>query len=153
MVIEHKFGGNLIGPKTLITKEGGYAVQLINRTGVPSVAGEVVCPSSSYNRAVQKIVIDIPDPIGVFYESGIPDGEYAWIVVSGLAMVYYIGNTTRKHIARGFITGDAGYVSGQALSEAVPSSPFATDKHFYEIGHCLESITGPGLALTDLHMN
>jgi len=45
------------------------------------------------------------------------------------------------------------YIDGQAKSEAVPTSPFATDKHFSEIGHVLESRTGEGLAKVYLDFN
>ena len=48
---------------------------------------------------------------------------------------------------------DTGEISGQALNEAVPTSPFATDKHFCEIGHVLETRTGAGLAKVNLHFN
>jgi hypothetical protein len=74
-------------------------------------------------------------------------------VVSGIADVYFWGNTVRGHLARTGIASDTGEVSGQALSEAVPESPFATDKHFCEIGHVIESRTGAGLAKIIMHFN
>lgn len=142
------------GAKFKITAEGGYAVKLTNKTGAVSVKGYVVCLSSTLNNAVQKTVVDQPDAIGVVYESGVADGYEMWVVVSGIADVYFIGSTTRKYLARTFITADgASYVSGQAIAEAVPSLPFATDKHFCEIGHILESRTGAGLAKCILHFN
>lgn len=128
-------------------------IRLINKTGAPSVKGEVVSPHRTVDNAVRKIVINEPDPIGVFLHSGVPDGEMASIVVSGIADVYFIGNAVRGHLARGFITGEASYVIGQALSEAVPAPPFANERHFYELGHCLESHTGAGLAKCNLHFN
>lgn len=145
--------GSVTSSKIRVTPEGGTAILLTNKTGANSVKGEVVSVSPTFNNAVAKIIVNVPDPIGVFYESGIADGSEVWIVVSGIADVYFIGNTTRGHLARGFITADAGYVTGQVLSEAVPTSPFATDKHFYEIGHVLESRTGAGLAKCVLHFN
>jgi hypothetical protein len=145
----------ILGDNVLFTPEGGYPVKMINKSGGVTVAGEVVdvYRATAINRAVKKIIVDVPDPIGVFYESGVADGEDAWVVVSGVAHVYFVGNTTIGHLARGFVGADAGYVTGQALSEAVPTSPFATDKHFYEIGHVMESRTGAGLALVNLHFN
>lgn len=141
-------------PKVKFTPEGGIAVLLINKTGGNSAKGEVVTVSSTTNNAVEKVIVDVPNPIGVFYESGAPDGSLAWVVVSGIADVYFIGNTTKGHIARGFLTADgAGYVAGQALSEVYPVSPFASDKHFYELGHVLEDRTGAGLAKCILHFN
>ena len=142
--------------KTKVTAEGGIAVKLTNKTGGATVKGEVVAvyTASAINNAVKKIEKDVPDPIGVFYESGVADGSESWVVISGIADVYFTGNTTRGHLARGYLTADgAGYVAGQALSEAVPSSPFASDKHFYEIGHVLESRTGAGLAKCVIHFN
>jgi len=144
-----------INEKAAINEYGGYMIKLTNKTGGASVKGEVVSiySATAVDNAVKKIVVDVPDPIGVFYESGVADGSEAWIVVSGIADVYFIGDTTRGYLARGFVSADSGYVSGQAMAEAVPTSPFATDKHFYEIGHVLESRTGAGLAKCVLHFN
>lgn len=128
-------------------------VRLTNKTGAATVKGNVVTNSDTVANAVELIIQGEPDPIGVFYESGIADGAEAWVVVAGIADVYFTGSTTLGHLARGFVAADAGYVIGQALSEAIPSSPFATDKHFYEIGHVLEARTGAGLAKCILHFN
>jgi hypothetical protein len=139
-----------------LTDEGGLAVKMTNKTGGVSVKGEIVTPYSAtaIDRAVAKVVVDVPSAIGVFYESGVADGSEAWVVVSGVADVYFVGNTTRGHLARTFLTADGGsYVAGQALSEAFPTPPFASDKHFCEIGHVLESRTGAGLAKVNLHFN
>jgi hypothetical protein len=57
------------------------------------------------------------------------------------------------YLARTGLAADTGEVAGQALSEALPESPFTDAKHFCEIGHCLESRTGAGLALVNLHFN
>ena len=136
------------------TQEGGLAVLLTNKTGAASVKGTVVEPSSTTDKAVAKIVKDEPDPFGVVYSAGVPDGKKIWVVVAGLADVYFIGNATRGHLARGFLTADgASYVTGQALSEALPSAPFTDAKHFYEIGHVLQSRTGAGLARCVIHFN
>lgn len=143
----------IYGNKFKITPEGGYAIRMINRTGAESVKGYIVHPSPSYDTACTLAIVNVPDVIGVVYEDGVADGSEMWVVVDGYADVYFIGNATRGHIARGFITGDAGYVAGQALSEAVPTAPFATDKHFYEIGHVVQSRTGAGLARCVLHFN
>jgi hypothetical protein len=135
------------------TPEGGRAIKIVNRTGAASVKGYMVHPSPSYDTSCTLSIVDVPDPIGVVYDSGVANGSEMWVVTNGIADVYFIGSATRGHIARGFVTGDAGYVAGQALSEAVPSPPFATDKHFYEIGHVIQSRTGAGLARCVLHQN
>lgn len=138
-----------------ITSEGGLAILLKNMTGADSVKGYVlsVYSATAVNNAVRLITQDVPDAIGAFYESGIPNGNDAWVVVSGIADVYFTGTTVRGYLARGFVAADAGFVAGQATSEAFPVAPFASDKHFYEIGHVLESRTGAGLAKTVLHFN
>ena len=145
----------LSGPnsKGTPTPDGGYAVKLINKTGAASVKGYLVDASPTTDRAVRLVPVNDPDCIGAFLESGVPDGSEAWIVVSGLAYVYFFGSTTRGHYARIGVTADTGEAAGQAISEAIPTSPFATDKHFQEIGHVLESRTGAGLALCCLHFN
>ena len=140
--------------KVKVTNTGGIAVRLTNKTGAASVKGEIVHSNSGQNNSVVKVVVDVPDPIGVFLDSGVADGEEAWVVVSGIADVYFIGNTTIGQFARGFLTADgASYVTGQALSEAMPASPFTDPKHFYEIGHVMETRTGAGLAKVVLHFN
>ena len=148
-------GNAPIDSNAKLTREGGVAVKMVNMTGAASVKGEVVTvyDATAVDNAVDKIVVDAPNPIGVFYESGVADGQSAWVVVSGIADVYFVGDTTRSHLARGFLTTDAGYVVGQAISEIYPTAPFASDKHFYEIGHVLESRTGAGLAKCVLHFN
>lgn len=141
--------------RSKLTPEGGLAVLMTNKTGAASVKGHVVTvyTATSIDNAVAYVVIDAPNPIGVFYESGVADGQEAWVVVSGIADIYFVGNTAIGNIARGFITPDAGYVTGQALSEPYPVAPFASDKHFYELGHVIETRTGAGLAKCVLHFN
>ena len=141
-------------PSIFFTPEGGYAVRFINKTGVASVRGYLIRPSDTTDRGVRLIAQNIPDVIGVIYTGGIADGGEIWVVITGIAYVYYITDVTRDHLARGFVAADGGaFVAGQGLSEAFPSSPFANDKHFYEFGHTLEARTGEGLALTNLHFN
>ena len=144
----------ILDPKVKLTPDGGVAVKMTNKTGESSIEGTVVGVShSGIDNAVQKIIVDIPDPIGVIAENGVSDGAEVWVVISGIAKVLFIGNTTRGHLARGFLSSDSGYISGYGLSEAVPTSPFANDKHFYEFGHVLESRVGAGLSKCVLHFN
>ena len=135
------------------TEAGGLAVLLTNKTGAASVKGHLVSTSHDHDNAVHLTQIGVPDTIGVFLHSGVADGAEAWVVVSGVAEVYFIGSTTRGPLARSGVAADTGEQEGQALSEEFPTSPFATDKHFCEIGHLLESRTGAGLAKCILHFN
>lgn len=140
--------------KIRFTAEGGIAIKLTNKTGRDSVKGYLVDTDHTTNNAVQLVPVNLPDCIGVFYEDGVPDGSDAWIVVSGIADVYFIGSTTNGDYAR-VSRNDGGELgaNGKATSEAIPTSPLATDKHFQEIGHVLEARTGAGLAKTVLHFN
>lgn len=153
MIVQPIRFGNEINNKVMITSEGGYAIKLNNTIGNTSTKGYLVQASRLYDNGLNLSQNNQPDVIGVFYESGIPNGEEAWVVVSGIADVYFINNATRGYVARSFVTADSGFVQGQALAESVPSTPFATDKHFAEIGHVLESRTGAGLARVVLHFN
>jgi hypothetical protein len=144
---------SLANAKTKTTDAGGTAILLTNKSGAASIKGYLVSASPTTNNAVQLVQVNSPDCIGVFLDAGIADGAEAWVVVSGIADVYFFSSTTRGHYARVGVTADTGEGPGKALSEAVPSSPFATDKHFAEIGHVLESRTGAGLAKCCLHFN
>ena len=145
--------GSLVNnDKIRFTAEGGMAVKLTNKTGGNSIKGYLVHLSGAVNNAVIVATVDDPDIVGVFYEDGIADGAEAWIVVSGIADIYFNGNSTRGHFMRNQITADSG-TAGMAISEALPSPPLATDKHFHEIGHVLETRTGAGLAKGILHFN
>lgn len=86
--------------KATITPDGGIAIKLTNKTGGESVKGYCVTSSSGTNNAVSLVPIDVPNCVGVFLESGIADGEEAWVVISGVADVYFFGSTTRGHLAR-----------------------------------------------------
>ncbi len=147
--------GDDIPPTTKLrfTENGGFAIKLTNKTGADSIKGYCVTANDGQNNSVKLVPVNVPNCIGVFYETGIADGEEAWIVVSGIADVYFWGSTTRGHLARTGMTADTGEISGQALSEAVPTSPFDVDKHFCEVGHVLETRTGAGLAKVVLHFN
>lgn len=139
-------------PKAMFTEHGGYAVKYINDTGAPTVKGRIVDASRNVDGAVRLTPVDVPDTIGVMLEDGVAVGDSTWIVIGGPAEVYFPGSVTRGWLARSTITSD-GSTAGIALGEAVPTSPFATDKHFCEIGHVMQSRTGAGLALVNTHFN
>jgi len=143
---------SLISKDVAVSEDGGFCVRFTNGTGANSVEGTVVHLVAG-TKTVHSILQNIPDPIGVIVEDGIEDGQPVWVCVSGLAKVLFTASVTNGWFARGFITGDTGYITGYALGEAVPTAPFASDKHFYEIGHIAESRTGAGLALVVLHFN
>lgn len=149
MGIWKSFIGNA---NTRITPEGGLAIRVINKTGAPSVKGTVLEVHGSIDKAVKLADIDDIDPCAIMYDDGVPDGNLVWVVTSGKAYVLYSTTVALGTISRVPEAGDGG-TNGYAINEALPTPPFATDKHFQEIGHPLEAIGSPGLALTALHFN
>lgn len=139
--------------KVRLTKEGGVGILMTNKTGAASVKGSVVSLHSGFVNAVKLVEVDTPDPMGVIYEDGVADGEEVIVVFSGITKVLFVGSTTIGHFARNCMSTDSGATAGQAIDEAYPSAPFATDKHFMEIGHICESRVGAGLANVILHFN
>jgi hypothetical protein len=137
--------------RVLFTPEGGIAISLINDTGATSIKGYIVKASTSIDEGAEYSPGGNPGPIGIVYNAT-PSGSYMWVVISGIAEVYYSGNVTRGTFARTSTVAE-GLGAGIAVSEALPTPPFATDKHFQEIGHPIESRTGAGLAKTVLHFN
>lgn len=138
--------------KIKFTPEGGLAIQVTNKTGGASVKGYLVTNSSATANAVKTVVKGEADIVGIVYEAGIADGAEMWIVVSGIADVYFMSAVTKGYYARNQTAGEGG-TAGMAIAEAVPTSPFSTDKHFMEIGHVLESRADAGLCKTILHFN
>jgi len=135
------------------TPEGGIATRVINDTGAPSIKGTIVHASPNIDNAVSLVPIDNPDPCGIVYDNGIPNGEYMWIVQHGKAQVLYSTPVTCGTFSRCPLSADGAGIAGQAINEALPTPPFATNKHFLEIGHSTESRATPGLALIFLHWN
>jgi len=133
------------------TPEGGLAIRLINKTGANSIKGYCVDSSHTLNNAFIYVPNGTPDCIGVIYNDGIANSLPCWVVVSGIADVYYSNTVTAGQFARTQETASAA-IAGKAYGEDIPAPPFATDKHFQEIGHILES-GDPGLHKTVLHFN
>jgi hypothetical protein len=137
------------------TPEGGLAIGMINKTGAVSIKGMTVdiYRATAIDGAVDYTTQGVPDCIGAIYDAGVVDGGLMRVVVAGIAQVMFVNAATRGYLARTFIAADNNYEAGKALSEAVPSAPFATDRHFSEIGHIIESTSAPGLARVVLHFN
>lgn len=135
------------------TPEGGVAVRMVNKSGAASVKGTLAHASDNFDNAFDLVNIGEPDICGIVYDSGVADGSPCWLVVSGIADVFFVGSATRGHFARNCAATDSPKTAGRAIAEAAPTPPFATDKHFLEIGHVIESRVGAGLAKTVIHFN
>lgn len=134
------------------TNERGIQVRVTNKTGGTATKGYAVEPYPSADNAVQYAAINEPDPIGIVYEAAAADAEM-WIWIAGIVEVYVNASATRGQFVRVPATGDSVTTSGTLTNEAQPSSPFATDKHFQEVGHVMKDRTGAGLTLVVLHWN
>lgn len=148
----------LVKDKLGFTPDGGLCIKLTNKTGGNSIQGTIAHPygASAIDLAFDLIPDNEPDQIGVIYgdDDGNPvaDGEGCWLTVNGIAKVYFESAVALEDFARTQITSDGGTL-GYAVSEVAPLPPFATDKHFLEIGHILEATGGAGLARCLLHSN
>ncbi len=141
--------------KIAFTSLGGICARLTNKTGSNSVAGEVVIASTGTDDAVALTGADESQPIGVFLDDGVADGDEAWIVTGDIAdvMIEDGSTATRGYWVRTSIT-DAGRAD---ITNAAPPGGGTPelDRHMAEIGHCLES-KGSGtdvLARCVLHLN
>jgi len=136
--------------KIKLTPEGGIAIKLLNKTGGATVKGYCV-DTHTVDNSFHYVPHGTPDCIGVVYDAGIADSLPCWVVVSGIADVFFANTAVAGYFARTHVTASASIV-GTAYNEAVPTPPFDVDKHFQEIGHVLES-GDPGLHKCVLHFN
>jgi hypothetical protein len=144
------WGKEIVGGKMKFTADGGLACLMTNKSGAASIKGYVVAASTATTNSVMLSPVDGYNPIGVFLDDGVPDGQLAWVVVSGLAYVYFFASTTFGYFARVPLTADTGEGAGKAANLSTPAD---ATTHFGEIGHILETRTGAGLALVNLHFN
>jgi hypothetical protein len=118
------------------TSEGGQAIRLINKTGVASVKGSVVSLGITTDFSFVLSPAGSINPIGVVYEDGIPDGQYTWVVITGMAEVLIENGSA---VLAGSWAGVSNTTAGRAYSSA---SPPAAPTHDQELGHFTESKTG-----------
>jgi hypothetical protein len=135
-----------------VTLERGIQVRVTNKTGGTSVKGYAVSPDGTTptDLGVIYTVSGRPDPIGIVYDAVAADADM-WVWVSGIAEVYVNAGATVRQFVRVTASGDSTTTAGTCTNEAAPTSPFATDKHFQEVGHVLKARTGAGLTLVALH--
>ncbi|KKN21093.1 hypothetical protein LCGC14_0928870 [marine sediment metagenome] len=131
------------------TTTGGFAVKLTNKTGGNTVAGQLVEASTPVGAdtddAFETAAGSADNVIGVVLDAGVADGSEAWVVVSGIADVLMD--------AGGSARGDRIISSATAGSADVWNVGGAVATHFLEIGHCIETRVGAGLARCILHFN
>ncbi len=130
--------------RTLI---GGIAVLMTNKTGGNTVAGQLleVYSATAIDDAFKTAAANSDAVFGVVLVAGIADGSVAWVVVYGIADVLMDGGGSAR--------GDRLISSPTAGSADVWNVGGAVATHFLEIGHCIETRTGAGLARAILHFN
>lgn len=141
-----------------LTRDGGIAVWLINKTGGASVRGRTVKFDTANDFSVVYTAIADQECIGVFLDDGFADGAGVWIVIGGKAYVAMEDNTAAT---RGNWVQTSGVEAGYAnatLAAPPGGGVVQLDQHMQEIGHCGETVAAAGagthiLALCNLHFN
>ena len=137
-----------IKAKVGMTATGGIAIKLTNKTGSNTVQGQIInsYTATAIDDAFKLISLNDQEIIGIVLEAGVADGSEAWVVISGIADVLMD--------AGGSARGDRIISSGNtAGSGDVWNVGGAVATHFQEIGHCIETRVGAGLARCVLHFN
>ena len=108
------------------------AERLVNRTGGPSVRGQVVSAHTTVDSV--QLQSNEFDAFGVMLETGVPDGQYCWVQLGGKCQMLLKDGTaaTAGHVVF------AADTDGRCITAAIPSPPNA-DSHFKEVGHCIQS--------------
>ena len=129
-----------------ITPEGGYAVKLTNKTGAPSVKGQIVGIKTGTNNAFDLTAVDATCNLGVVYESGVADAAECWVVVGGIAQVLMKNAAVRGQLCRIPLNTEVGEAAGYAV--AAEQSDTAS---VYKIGDVLETADAEVLCKVLLH--
>lgn len=132
----------------LMTPEGGYAAELLNDTGAPTVKGTIVEASHTDYDSFEISDPTSDHPLGIVYDDGIPVGGLCRVVIFGKAKVL-LKDSTASTTGNWVQTSD---VAGRADATFAAPNP---STHWNEVGHCLETASGGTdvLVLCLLHFN
>jgi hypothetical protein len=124
-----------MGPKTMMTVDGGFATRLWNQSGEAIIHGTACSASLDHDDSVILQSSEF-DCVGFAYGE-IPDGGVGWVVTSGVAEALLKDETaaTRGYWAK------AADTDGRIVVTTAPAGlgALSTSEHFREVGHCLES--------------
>lgn len=129
-----------------ITPEGGFAVRLTNKTGAPSVKGQIVGIKTGTDNAFDLTAVDATYNLGVVYESGVADAAECWVVVGGIAQVLMKNAAVRGQLCRIPLNTDDSEAAGYAMAAEQSSSASV-----YKIGDVLETADAEVLCKVLLH--
>jgi len=123
--------------QTTNLKTNSLKIPLINKTGFPTVKGTIVSASKLYDLSFDLQITQF-DAIGVVADSGIADGQMAWIIMQGIADVLLEDGTVST---RGNFVFASTVDARANASQAIPDGGTiaSINEHFKEIGHCLET--------------
>ncbi len=136
---------------------GGICIKLTNKTGSNTIAGQLVQAGTATDDSFILSGVDETENIGVVLDSGIGDGNEAWLVISGIADVAMKDDTaaTRGNWVKA--SSEAGY--GDSTNATPPGGGVPElDEHMREVGNCIENVVAGGggvhiLARCVLHFN
>lgn len=135
----------IVAEKSKLTSIGGLAVKLTNRTGANTIAGQLVKADTGDDDSFVTAGANADNVIGIVLDADVADGAEAWVVGGGIAAVLMD--------AGGSVRGDRLISSATAGSADVWNTGGAVATHFQEIGHCIETRVGAGLARCKVHFN
>lgn len=136
----------IVTPKIMLSKEGGYLVKMVNASGVTVTTGTVVNSTASATDYGFKVnPVSGYMPVGTVYGplaadpvmGQCVDAAECWVCVSGICPVYTTGSCTR-----GQWMGASDTTAGMA---ECADEPAAVSKHNMEVGH---NIVAPVAAIS-----
>lgn len=102
-----------------ITKEGGVAIKLTNKSGATITKGKVVSLATNYNAAFI-LCTNGYKPTGVVYDTSVTNNGVAWIIKNGMADVLLETNSTV--IAGNYVYASEGAFAGRVNANLVAST-------------------------------
>jgi len=138
------------------TGERGTQMRLVNDTGAISKKGDVIAASASVDSAVDQVVADTPNAIGVIAENDIPDGELVWVWMPGSLCQVLLEDGTAATVGYWVKVSDNDDGRADATNATPPGGTInALEDHLSEIGHAAESQSSGTdvLCLIHLHFN
>jgi hypothetical protein len=121
-------------------------MQYINKTGAPSVYGELVKFDTATEGGLILTASQDPECIGAMYETGIADGSLCWIVIAGSVEVLLL-NATAAAPGNWASTSTAAGRADCSNAAPVPA------RHWEEIGHCPFTANAGTDVLAEIHMH
>lgn len=139
--------------ETMITELGGLARKYTNKTGAPSVKGQLVAISTGTDDAVDTTGVSAINAMGVIYNSGVADGSDVWVVTDGPAEVL-LKDTTAATKGYWVSTSDtAGRADATSATAPADVGGAANQGNLKRIGRCIKSVGAGSDVLAKVHLS